>query len=310
MVFFFSVSACTDVPQVHKGGLVADVPAIDSVDVDSTTAIRNGESNDRVPLDSQVMVKENAGPTVQPPPPPPPVVETEVVEEQAPIVVEVEVEEMPPFADHRAFDRLLKKYVTVSGNVDYEGFIGNPDFDMYLDHLSNNPARPYWTKHEKMAYWINAYNAFTIKLIVDNWPLESIKDINSPWKTDFFQIDGKSFDLNTIEHDILRPEFNDARIHFAINCASESCPKLLNGAYFPNVLDRQLEQAARDFINDTKRNDLSGNKLRISKIFDWFKGDFTKTTDVVGYLNMYANSPIAADASIGFLEYDWSLNGK
>lgn len=224
------------------------------------------------------------------------------------MVVDKVVAEVVETIDHKPFDDLLRKYVTILGDVNYDGIKGNAEFDRYLSTLSNTPPRETWTRAEKMSYWINAYNAFTIKLILDHLPVASIKDIPSPWKTKFFQIDGKDFDLNTIEHEVLRAQFSDPRIHFAINCASASCPKLLNRAYLPESLERQLAAAARDFINDPKRNVISEDELRLSKIFDWFENDFTKETDLIGYISKYANIPVNADAKVRYLDYDWSLN--
>lgn len=223
---------------------------------------------------------------------------------------ELSAGELPVRADHGPFDVLLRKYVSIMGEVNYAGFRGNAEFDRYLKHLSTTPPREDWSRAEKMSYWINAYNAFTIQLINDNWPVESIKDISSPWKKKFIVIDGESFDLNTIEHDILRPHFSDPRIHFAINCASESCPKLLNRAFLSETLDWQLDDVAKSFINDPKRNKLSEGKVELSKIFDWFKSDFTAEGDLIAYIRKYANIEINKDAKISFLEYDWSLNGK
>ncbi len=213
--------------------------------------------------------------------------------------------------DHSAFNTLLQRHVTKSGAVNYGSFKGNAAFEGYLKKLSANPPRDSWPKGERMAYWINAYNAFTIKLIVDNMPLKSIKDISSPWKKKFFQIDGKDYDLNTIEHEILRKQFDDPRIHFAINCASASCPKLLNMTFEARKLESQLEQAAKEFVNDPFRNNIEANAVQISKIFDWFKGDFTnKNRTIIQYLNKYSNTVISESTKVKYKDYSWELNNK
>ena len=241
---------------------------------------------------------------------------TEVeVSEQLPVVVEKKpstaISQTDINFDHSAFNTLLQKYVTKLGAVNYAGFKGNPVFDAYLEKLSTNPPRDTWPKKERMAYWINAYNAYTIKLIVDNMPLKSIKDISSPWKKKFFQIDGQDYDLNTIEHGILRKQFDDPRIHFAINCASASCPKLLNMSYEARKLEIQLEKAAKVFVNDPFRNNIGANEVAISKIFDWFKGDFTKKDrTIIQYLNKYANTVIAESTKVKYKDYSWELNDK
>ena len=218
--------------------------------------------------------------------------------------------------DHMPWNKLLLQHINEDGWIDYQGFINNKgEFNEYLGSISNNPPSNNWSEDEKMAYWINAYNAFTIKLILDYYPVQSIKDIggkfpmiNSPWDIKFFKIGGVDFDLNTIEHDILRREFNDPRIHFAINCASISCPVLRREAYQSEILDDQLEDQARKFINDPLRNQINAENIRISKIFDWFKSDFTEREDIISYLNKYSNYQVKENAEIKFLDYDWSLN--
>lgn len=221
---------------------------------------------------------------------------------------------------HEKYDILLKKHVNVAGNVDYKGFIKDSTlFNEYLDLLSTTPPSKKWTKDEKLAYWINAYNAFTIKLIINNYPVESIKDLHPPasigiingiWHKKFFQIGGNDMNLNAIEHKILRPKFEEPRIHFAIVCASKSCPKLLNEAYIAERLQDQLTQQAEDFLADDFRTKISADKIQISKIFNWFKGDFTEEGSLIEFLNQYSPTAIKSDAAVSYLDYDWSLNDQ
>ncbi|MGB4974959.1 MAG: DUF547 domain-containing protein, partial [Cyclobacteriaceae bacterium] len=158
----------------------------------------------------------------------------------------------PPL--HDAFDKLLKKYVMEDGRVNYKGFIKDSTaFNKYLSTLSNHPPNKTWTANENKAFWINVYNAFTIKLIIDNYPVKSIKDlggslykINTAWDIQFIKIGDETYDLNNVEHSKLRRVYNDPRIHFAVVCASKSCPKLINEAYVSSKLDEQLDQAGRD----------------------------------------------------------------
>ena len=127
---------------------------------------------------------------------------------------------------HELFDKLLAKYVSIEGNVNYKAMSDDKEtLDSYLNQVSENPPSSKWSSDEKLVYWINAYNAFTLKLIVDNYPIESITDLHSSlvskvWDKKFFSIGGKEMNLNTIEHEILRKEFQEPRIHFAIVCAS------------------------------------------------------------------------------------------
>lgn len=223
----------------------------------------------------------------------------------------------PP--SHHLWDELLKKHVNSEGMVDYEGFIQDKEqLEEYLNLLSNVPPDPEtWSEEEQLAYWINAYNAFTVELIAKNYPLESIEElhptiniptINTVWHKKFFTIGGQKSSLDEIEHAILRKQFDEPRIHFAIVCASYSCPPLRSEAFTAEALNRQLDEQAVRFINDPKRNKLEGNSAQLSKIFSWFEGDFTKNGSLPEFLNRYAKNKLPPDAEISYLEYDWKLN--
>ena len=221
---------------------------------------------------------------------------------------------------HEIWDSLLQEHVSPEGWVDYPGFIRDSSrFNRYLSLLEgNHPNDKHWSRDERLAYWINAYNAFTVKLIVDHYPVASIKDIkngipfvNTVWDIKFIHIEKATYDLNNIEHGILRPKFNEPRIHFAINCASISCPKLSNRAYTADKLDEQLTQAARDFLSDEAKNKLSKGKVQLSKIFSWYGGDFKKNgNSIIEYINQYAPAQVNTDAEIEYLDYDWGLNER
>lgn len=219
--------------------------------------------------------------------------------------------------DHEKFTLLLQKHIDAEGWVDYTGFKQDEGLlNIYLDELSTHPPLGNWWSYEdKLAYWINAYNAFTIKLILNHYPVASIKDIkkgipfiNSVWDIKFFEIGKSKMDLNTIEHSILRKQFDEPRIHFAINCASISCPRLRNSAYTATQIDQQLTEATNLFLHDPSRNQITADAIKISKIFRWFKGDFTKSTDLITFLNQYSSVKINDGATIDFLDYDWKLN--
>ncbi len=221
---------------------------------------------------------------------------------------------------HKLLDEILRRYVSEKGWIDYRGLKDDPQqLQEYLDLLSNNHPNDSWSRNEQLAYWINAYNAFTLSLIIEKYPVESIKDIgswiqipfvNTPWDIKFIEIGDKTYDLNNIEHDILRSEFEEPRIHFAIVCASYSCPRLSRQAYTAKNLDAQLNAAARDFLNDPGKNIIDAIKPRVSKIFSWFGGDFKKKTSLREYINQYADVKIKSEAKISFLEYDWRLNDQ
>lgn len=218
--------------------------------------------------------------------------------------------------NHSGWTRILKTNVNSEGLVNYKNLHNHSEsLNKYLELLSKNAPTTNWSKDEKKAYWINAYNAFTVKLIIDNYPVESIKDIagsiykvNTAWDIKFITIGSKTYDLNNIEHGILRKDFNDPRIHFAINCASISCPILRDEAYVASELNEQLDEQAKVFINDQSKNNISSNGIQLSKIFSWFKGDFTKNSSLVDFINQYSSIEISRDDKINHMDYDWSLN--
>lgn len=213
-----------------------------------------------------------------------------------------------PF-DHNIFNQLLQKHVSAEGNVNYKGFASDKqELEKYLAKLSDAKEISTWTKNEQLAFYINAYNAFTIQLILNNYPLKSIMDLKTPWDQKFFSLEGKKMSLNEIEHEILRKQFNEPRIHFAIVCASYSCPPLLNEAYSERKLDYQLNNQAVKFINDPKRNIISQEKPQLSEIFSWFKDDFTKKGTLIQFINQYSTIKINEKAKVSYLKYKWNLN--
>lgn len=221
---------------------------------------------------------------------------------------------------HDQWTVLLKKHVGTDGLVDYKGFLSDKgELQSYLDLLSENAPSKTWTENDKIAYWLNAYNAFTIQLIINNYPLKSIKDlggkkqiifINTPWDIKFFKIGDKTMTLNRLEHRILRSNFQEPRIHFALNCASLSCPKLRREAYAGSQLNEQLTDQAIEFLTDKSRNQISAEEVKVSAIFDFYGNDMVKWSGktLIKYINQYSGVKIANDTELKFLEYDWNLN--
>ena len=221
--------------------------------------------------------------------------------------------------DNSLYAGLLKKYVK-EGRVNYHGLKNDESLlDQYLLALETvDPEK--LSRNGQFAFYINAYNAWTLKLILTGYPgVKSIKDLGSffksPWKKNICRIDGEVMSLDRIEHGILRPRFKDPRVHFAINCAAESCPPLRPEPYEENMLDQQLEEMASAFMNDPSKNRLEGNTLYVSKIFDWFNTDFNG--DIPGFFLKYAKGDLKEQLTAGrgkirvkYLDYDWSLNGK
>jgi hypothetical protein len=154
-----------------------------------------------------------------------------------------------------------------------------------------------------------------VQLILKNYPVKSIKSIksgipfvNDVWQMELIPIENKLYHLNNIEHGILRAQFSEPRIHFAVNCASKSCPKLLNEAYTAEKLETQLTQQARSFLNDGVRNQISTQKAALSKIFSWYRGDFTKKQSLFEFINQYSDVKITENTNLDYLDYDWNLN--
>lgn len=209
---------------------------------------------------------------------------------------------------HANWNALLQKNVSKNGNVNYKTFLKDSNkLDIYLNELSANVPTKSWSKNAILAYWINAYNAFTVKLILENYPTKSIKKINDPWGKKFILLGNKKYSLEEIEHEILR-KMDEPRIHFAINCASFSCPNLLNEAYSETTLEKQLVAASKSFINDKSKNSITANTIEISKIFDWFSGDFKKKGSVIDFINQYSTIKISSKAKINYKDYNWNLN--
>jgi len=221
--------------------------------------------------------------------------------------------------DHSIYAALLGKYVQ-QGQINYRGFkTDEAKLDQYLKVLENTGSDKL-DPNNQFAFYINAYNAWTIKLILSGYPgVKSIKDLGSilksPWKKKISHLDGDVITLDHIEHNILRPRFKDPRVHFAINCAALSCPPLISEPYRGSTLDRQLDDSAKNFINDPQRNYLKGNTLYVSKIFKWFVEDFNN--DIIGFFLKYAEKELKKELEvqgdsikIKYLHYNWSLNGQ
>lgn len=292
---------------------VAEIPNTEKKEVENeiniTSKTKPSEINDDVePITASESKIENKETAIKEPIKPR--LEEIVKETSIPLPIE---EKKPPkkvvqSSVHSEWNALLKKYVTDAGNVDYKSF-GNEKsaLNSYIEKLGNNAPADSWSKKERLAYYINLYNAATVKLILDNYPTKSIKDINKPWGTKWVHVGDTKYSLGNIEHKILR-KMNEPRIHFAINCASYSCPKLLNVAFTADNMETLLQKATNEFINDTKRNKISTNKIQLSNIFKWYKKDFTGNETLIEYLNTYLTTKINNNADIDYLKYDWSLN--
>ncbi len=232
-------------------------------------------------------------------------------------------------SNHHLFTAALNEHV-VEGTVDYKSLCKNIHFAHYLDQLVNVNPDALKSEKEKLAFWINAYNAWTLKIICDNYPLKSINELHSGglamgmvlkstvWDKKIVTINGKKTSLSDIEHKIMRPIFKDPRIHFAIVCAAKGCPPLRNEAYEAEKLDQQLDSQGRIFLAQKKKNSFNFETkiANISPIFGWFKEDFGRKPEAVlrwiaRYLSEEEGTPLSQDAArwrIKYTFYDWSLN--
>jgi hypothetical protein len=232
--------------------------------------------------------------------------------------------------DYSTFDSLLNKYV-VGHKVNYSGLVKEKEklfiFTEKLGKISpDSNTEIFPTREDKLAFWINAYNAFILETIVRDYPVESIKDINFIGVTVWLNknlLGGKKISFKSLEDDIIRERFKDPRIHFAINCASTSCPPLINEAYLPETLEQQLNKSTASFINDENnfKVDVNEKVIYISAIFDWYEDDFIewleiehseiKSPVILDYIKIYYSDKIEKewyDFDIDVNDYDWSLN--
>ena len=232
---------------------------------------------------------------------------------------------------HPLYSSILRDYVS-NGWVNYKSLKDDKRLQEYVQQLTNTNPDTITDQQDKLAFWINTYNAFTLKIVCDNYPIESINDLHwgglviatilgkTVWAKDLVTINGKDISLNEIEYDIISPTFKDPRVHFALVCASRGCPMLRNEAYEGEKIDSQLNEQARLFLNDPEKNsfDTTQHQATISKIFSWFSEDFGDDDDkVLDYIARYLPPDMADnirkyvdDWDIDYQDYDWRLNGE
>lgn len=215
---------------------------------------------------------------------------------------------------HQNFNALLKKHVSASGKVNYKSFLKDKTkLQNYLSGLEKTDLT-LLNKNQQMAFWVNVYNAATIDQVLRNYPVKSIKNIaeGKVWDLTLpYLFGGKTYSLNQIENVKLLQTFNDARIHFVINCAAISCPKLHNNAYTDKNIQTLLNTNTLTFLNNSNFNVITKSSVKISQIFNWFKPDFIKAEgNLIKFLNKYSKQQILDKQNIEFLDYNWDLNGE
>lgn len=240
----------------------------------------------------------------------------------------------PAAADDASYTALLQRYVSAHADgvnrVDYARWSANAAdraaLDAYIaDLAAQRPST--FARDRAFAYWVNLYNALTLQVILRRYPVNSIRDIRSegvlspaaligPWKTRLVTVEGRRLSLDDIEHAILRPTYNDPRVHYAVNCASIGCPNLMNRAWRAETLDADLDAAARAYVNHPRGVSVGANgEVRVSSIYRWFREDFgTTDANIIAHLRRYASPELAARLQsatrIAGHDYDWALNGR
>lgn len=228
--------------------------------------------------------------------------------------------------DHTPWDNLLSRHVRTSDQgvnlVDYHGF-STGDRTMLADYITILSGVPIsqFNRDQQLAYWVNLYNALTVRVVLDHYPVESIRDIDispglfatGPWDKKLISIEGENLTLNDIEHRIMRPIWRDPRIHYVVNCASIGCPNLRDRAYSGTEIDTALDRAATAYVNDPRGVSVVDGKVSVSKIYDWFIEDFGGSEGMVlRHLQRYAAPELAARLEVigklSDVHYDWSIN--
>ncbi len=226
--------------------------------------------------------------------------------------------------DHSEWNTLLGRYVQVQqagvNRFNYAEVTASDrsQLQSYIATLSAIPISEF-NRNEQIAFWINLYNALTVEIILQHYPVDTIREISyslftsGPWREKLIKVEGEALALDDIEHRILRPIWKDPRIHYAVSCAAIGCPSLQSTAYRANNTDAVLDQAAREFINHPRAVSISYSELRVSSLYDWFEQDFGgNAAGVIAHLNQYADAKLQSSLRgrkrIGQYHFDWTIN--
>ncbi len=216
---------------------------------------------------------------------------------------------VPSLPDHSLWNSELRKYVSADGHVNYKEWARHQEqLDAYLKSISVAPPSINWSRNVQLSYWLNVFNAYTVKLVCMHYPLQSILDIagGQPWDTAWIQIGDRTYTLRQIEYDMIRMQFKEPFIDFALCHAARSSPPLLDEAYDPARLDSQFAYITTAFINNRKCNQLDGGAVELSALFEQHKEDFKP--DILPFINKYATQPVDSTAQITYAAFDWRLN--
>lgn len=213
---------------------------------------------------------------------------------------------------HSRWSAFLARYVR-GGRVDYAAIrhTGLGELHGYLEELEtvDNAYYAQMPRADQLAFWLNSYNAYAIKTVVENLPIASIQDIEKPFEREVVGIPAfEPQSLDNIEHDIVRAQFADPRVHFALVCSAESCPTLRSAAYTGAEIDAQLDEQTRQFLNDPTKNRCEGETILLSQIFKWYERDFTESSgSVQKFVSRYLGEKVLKQ-TVRYLDYDWRLN--
>jgi hypothetical protein len=207
-------------------------------------------------------------------------------------------------------DVFFKKYVANS-KVDYAAVKSNSSDLETLLNLTENANLNGLTDNETKAFWINAYNLHVIKGVVAKYPVKSPLDVPGFFDKIQYTVAGNKITLNDIENKKIREKYNDARIHFVLVCGANSCPPIIEGAYFPETLEKQLNEQTKLALNNPNFIKVSKGKVSVSQIFEWYKKDFiTKKSNEIDFINKFRTTKISSNSKLGYYTYDWTLNKK
>ncbi|MFD2786026.1 DUF547 domain-containing protein [Hymenobacter rubripertinctus] len=215
---------------------------------------------------------------------------------------------------------LLRHHVTPDGRLDYEGLLEEEDvLYNYLQSLRKiKPAEQGWTADDTKAFWLNTYNAAATNLVLENYPIASINDIRvkvvggykSPWEAPVVNVGGQSYSLNQIEREILRDQYQDARVHFALMYGAASQAPILAEAYDGSRLSQQLDEQTRRFLNDSAFNQLTPQHAQVSALFQSYAAEFGSEAQIIDFINRYVSVPVLPTANVEYLSFSWALNNR
>lgn len=195
------------------------------------------------------------------------------------------------------------------GLVDYKGIKQNPkELNNMLGELKHIKLEDL-SKSEKLALYVNAYNLFVIKNLVNYMPIKSPLDQKGFFKNDRFFISNKSYTLDELENKIIRPTYNDARIHFVLVCGAKGCPPLTSKAYYPETIDKQLDKQTKLALDDPNYTQVENSSIKLTQIFNWYKVDFGNSDQgIINFINEYKSKPVKTSSSIEYYTYNWEIN--